>query len=213
MDYLIWILIAYLIGSIPIGYWIGKLKSIDLTKEGSGSTGTTNVLRKVGKVPALITLVFDVLKGFFPVYFVIHLQNSLILVLFVGIACILGHSKSIFLKFKGGKSSATGLGILIAISWKVALITFLIWLIVVLASRYSSLGSIIAIPLVPVWFYLFHMSYVYVLFGIFAAVYIVLIKHRENIQRLLAGTEPKIGENRLNNFLFIIYISKCFFTS
>ena len=194
MNYLIWVLIGYISGSIPVGYWLGILKGIDLTEIGSGSTGATNVLRNLGKVPALITLIFDALKGFLPVYFAMRLQENNLMVLLVATACVFGHSKSIFLKFKGGKSSATGLGILIAFSWQVALIIFSIWTIVVLTSRYSSLGSIIAIPLTPVFLYLFHRPMPYVFFGIFAAIYIILFRHRENIQRLIAGTELKIGK-------------------
>lgn len=191
---LFWILTGYLCGSIPVGYWLGKLKGIDLTKVGSGGTGATNVLRSVGKTAALITLIFDVLKGFIPVFLAIKFQKSELLILLVGVACIIGHSKSIFLKFSGGKSSATGLGILIAISPKVALVTFLIWLVVVITSKYSSLGTIIAVPLTPLWLYLFREPKEYIFFAALAAVYIVLIRHKANIQRLLKGTEPKIGQ-------------------
>jgi glycerol-3-phosphate acyltransferase PlsY len=189
----IWILIGYLSGSIPTGYWLGKLKGIDLTKIGSGGTGATNVLRNLGKGPATITLVFDILKGFFPIFFAIKISGNTFLVLCVALACILGHSKSIFLGFKGGKSSATGLGILAAICPQAAFITFFIWMVIVGVSKYSSLGSIVAIPLTPLWLYLFHKPKIYVVLALFAAVYIVLIRHGENIQRLLKGTEPKIG--------------------
>lgn len=199
MDYIFWIVTGYFSGSIPTGYLIGKLKGIDLTRIGSGSTGATNVLRNVGKIAALITLVIDVLKGFIPVYLVMSYfcrggVTPPLLVVLVGLASILGHSKSVFLKFKGGKSSATGLGILIAISWQVAVISFLIWIVVVFTFRYSSLGSIITCPLVPLWMYLFHMSNVYILFTVVIAVYIVLVRHRDNIKRLIKGTEPKIGQ-------------------
>ena len=191
---LVWITIGYLSGSIPTGYWIGKLKGIDLTQIGSGSTGATNVLRNLGKGAALTTFVVDILKGFLPVYFSMKLQPCAFLTVMVAIFCIVGHSKSIFLKFKGGKSSATGLGLLIALSWKVALIVFFIWIVVVSISRYSSLGSIISIPLAPLWMYLFHRPVPYIVLTVFAAVYIVLIRHRENIKRLIDGTEPKIGQ-------------------
>lgn len=194
MDYVLWTFVAYLSGSIPLGYWLGKLKGIDLTKIGSGSTGATNVLRNVGKVPALITLIFDVLKGFLPVYLAIKFQKSELLVLLVGVACIIGHSKSVFLKFSGGKSSATGLGVLIAINPIVAIITFLIWIVVVFTTKYSSLGSIIAVPLTPVWLYLFQEPIKYVLFATLAAGYIVLFRHKDNIKRLLEGKEPKLGD-------------------
>ena len=189
----IWIIIGYLSGSIPTGYLIGRLKGIDLTKIGSGSTGATNVLRNLGRGAALTTFTVDILKGFLPVYFSIKLQPCTLLVTMVAVFCIIGHSKSIFLGFKGGKSSAVGLGILIALSWKVALITFLIWISIVGISKYSSLGSIISIPLAPVWMYLFHKPIPYIVITVFAAVYIVLIRHKENIQRLIKGIEPKIG--------------------
>lgn len=191
--FLLWIIIGYLSGSIPTGYLIGRLRGVDLTQIGSGSTGATNVLRNLGKGAAFTTFVIDVLKGFLPVYFSMKLQSCTFLTAMVAVFCILGHSKSVFLGFKGGKSSATGLGILIALSWKIALITFLIWITVVGVSKYSSLGSIIAIPLVPLWMYLFHKPVPYILITVFAAVYIVLIRHKQNIQRLIAGTEPKIG--------------------
>ncbi len=190
---LLWIAIGYLSGSIPTGYLIGRLKGIDLTKTGSGSTGATNVLRKLGRGPALATFLIDILKGFLPTYFAMKLQDCTFIVTIVAVFCIIGHSKSVFLGFKGGKSSATGLGLLIALSWEVALITFLIWVIVVVVSKYSSLGSIISVPLAPVLLYLFHKPVLYIILTAFIAVYIVLIRHRENIQRLIVGTEPKIG--------------------
>ena len=192
MEYIFWILISYLSGSIPTGYWLGKLKGIDLTQIGSGSTGATNVLRNLGPPAAILTLFVDVLKGFLPVFFALMLQNNDLVVMFAAVACLIGHSKSIFLKFKGGKSSATGLGILIAISWQAALITFLIWVVVVGISKYSSLGSIISVPLTPLWIFLFHRPMIYVWLCIIAAIYIVLIRHRENIQRLIKRIEPKI---------------------
>ena len=153
------------------------------------------MLRTLGKRAALATFLIDVLKGFLPVYFAMKLQDCTFLVAMVAVFCIIGHSKSVFLGFKGGKSSAIALGIVIALSWQVALILFSIWIIIVYITKYSSLGSILTVPLVPVCFYLFHKPLTYIAFGIFAAVYIVLIRHRENIQRLLNGTEPKIGGN------------------
>lgn len=194
LNLVIWIIIGYISGAIPTGYLIGRLKGIDLTKIGSGSTGATNVLRNLGKGPAIATLLIDAFKGFLPVYCAMKLQPSSLLVVMVALFCIIGHSKSIFLNFKGGKSSATGLGIVFALSWKVAVITFLIWIVVVTVSKYSSMGSIVAVPLAPVWMYLFHMPTPYVVLTICAAIYIVLIRHRDNIKRLIEGTEPKIGQ-------------------
>lgn len=189
-----WVFIGYIFGSIPTGYLLGKAKGIDLTKVGSGGTGATNVLRTLGKIPAIITLIIDILKGFIAVYLALKFTSCHFTAVFVSMACIFGHSKSIFLNFKGGKSSATGLGVMLALSWKTAIICFAIWLIVVFISRISSLGSIVSMPLVPVVLYLNHEHISYVIFGIVVAVYIVLIRHRENIKRLIAGTEPKIGQ-------------------
>ena len=187
------VLAGYLLGSVPVGYWLGKLKGIDLTKEGSGSTGATNVLRRIGKVEALVTFLFDIGKGFFSAYLVMKFNRGELVVLMTSMACIIGHSKSLFLGFKGGKSSATGLGILIAICWQAAVITFLIWLLVVYSTKYSSVGSIVSIPLSPLWLFLFHKPVLYIFFTAIASFYIVLIRHKQNIQRLLNGTEPKIG--------------------
>jgi glycerol-3-phosphate acyltransferase PlsY len=190
-------ILTYFIAAIPSGYWIGLAFGKDLTKIGSGSTGATNVLRIVGKWQALIVLLFDIFKGFFPVYYVKHHLSDIIAYdswLFIALAVmpIIAHSKSIFVKFKGGKSSATGFGILLALNPIVALITIGIWISTVSISKYSSLGSIVAIPLVPFWLYLFGEPIQVISFGIFAFVYIVLIKHRSNIKRLIKGEESRI---------------------
>lgn len=186
--------LTYLIGAIPSGYWMGKAFGIDLTKEGSGSTGATNVMRLVGKWQALIVLIFDIAKGYLPVYYAknhstLLAGNASWLLLLLAIIPILAHSKSIYIGFKGGKSSATGLGVLFALNPLVAFITLSIWGATVFFSGYSSLGSIVCIPLVPVWLYLFGENLPVIGFGVLAFVYIVLIKHRSNIVRLLKGEE------------------------
>lgn len=193
---LMWLAIGYLSGSIPTGYWIGKLKGIDLTKIGSGSTGATNVLRNLGKGPALATFLIDILKGFLPVFLCSKFVNCSFTVMLVGVICLIGHSKSIFLGFKGGKSSATSLGVVLAFGWQPALICFSIWILTVYISKYSSLGSIVSIPLSPLVFYLFHKPVPYIVFCVFAAIYIVGIRHKDNIKRLIEGTEPKIGQKK-----------------
>lgn len=187
-------LLTYFIAAIPSGYWMGKAFGIDLTKEGSGSTGATNVMRLVGKWQAIVVLIFDILKGFIPVYYAknystVFAGNASWLLLLLAITPMLAHSKSIYIGFKGGKSSATGLGVLFALNPYVALISASIWAATVFFSGYSSLGSIVCIPLVPVWLYLFGESLPVISFGIIAFVYIVLIKHRSNIVRLMKGEE------------------------
>lgn len=169
---------------------MGLAHGLDLTNEGSKSTGATNVLRLVGKWQAIVVLLFDIFKGFLPVYLAEnywHLSGLSFLIL--TIVPLIAHSKSIFIKFKGGKSSATGFGVLLAINPLVALITISIWGLTVYLSGYSSLGSIVAIPLVPIWLYYFNENRYSIAFGILAFVYIVLIKHRTNIVRLIQGKE------------------------
>lgn len=193
---IICVVLGYIAGSIPTGYWLGKMKGIDLTKVGSGGTGATNVLRNLGKGPAIATLIIDVLKGLLPVYFSLKYTGCHLVGVLVAASAILGHSKSIFLKFKGGKSSATGLGVFLALSWKPALFCFIIWIIVVVTSRISSLGSIVALPILPIVLIINKEPMSYIVFASIAATYIVFIKHKENIKRLIAGTEPKIGEKK-----------------
>jgi len=187
-------LATYLIAAIPSGYWMGLAFGIDLTKEGSGSTGATNVLRLVGKWQAIVVLLFDIVKGFAPVYYAKEWSEEFItsspwILLALTIVPMIAHSKSIYIGFKGGKSSATGLGVLIALNPWVALITAATWGATVFISGYSSLGSIVCVPLVPVWLWYFGENRAVISFGIIAFIYIVLIKHRSNIQRLLKGEE------------------------
>ncbi len=206
---LIIFLATYLIGAIPTGYWVGLTFGVNVLEEGSKSTGATNVLRLVGKWQAALTVGVDILKGFIPIFI---FKNYIFtdfsfesfadssthawLTLALSLVPILAHSKSIYIAFKGGKSSATGFGVLLALNWIVGLITIAIWISSVKISRISSMGSIVCVPLVPVWLWLFKEELPIILFGIVAFIYIVLIKHKANIQRLLNGTEPRIGENK-----------------
>jgi len=202
---------AYLLGSIPTGYIVVKLlKGIDIREVGSGSTGATNVLRTLGKVPGAFVLLVDCLKGVFSIFlafwfFEFASNNSLIpatvnpelwqpmMVTLAGLASVLGHSKSIFLGFSGGKSVATGLGILLAINWQVGLATFGVFLVVVAISRIVSLSSICSAIAVSIFMVLFHQPLPYILFGVAGGLY-VIIRHKSNIERLLAGTESKLGQ-------------------
>ncbi|WP_298914601.1 glycerol-3-phosphate 1-O-acyltransferase PlsY [uncultured Nostoc sp.] len=206
------VVIAYLLGSFPTGYIaVKQLKGIDIREVGSGSTGATNVLRTLGKGPGALVLVLDSLKGVLAIALVYWLFNfapsqnfipSTVdaqvwqpwLVTIVGLAAILGHSKSIFLGFTGGKSVAISLGILLAMSWQVGLATAGVFAVVVAISRLVSLSSIAGAITVSIFMILLHQPLPYVLFGIAGGLYVIL-RHRTNIERLLAGTEPKIGQN------------------
>ncbi|AFZ60269.1 glycerol-3-phosphate 1-O-acyltransferase PlsY [Anabaena cylindrica FACHB-243] len=205
------VLLAYLLGSFPTGYIAGKLlKGIDIREVGSGSTGATNVLRTLGKVPGAFVLLIDCLKGVLAINFVYTLFNlapsqNLIpstlnveiwqpwLGTLAGLAAILGHSKSVFLGFTGGKSVATGVGILLALSWQVGLSTIGVFAVVVAISKIVSLSSIAGAVAVSILMVIFHQPLPYILLGVAGGLY-VIIRHRSNIERLLAGTEPKIGQ-------------------
>ena len=184
--------LTYFVAAIPSGYWMAQAFGINLTEEGSGSTGATNVLRLVGKWQAGVVLTVDILKGFLPIFYtkdyLLESANPWLLFL-LSMLPILAHSKSIYIGFRGGKSSATGLGVLLALNPAVALFTVAIWSLVVFKSGYSSLGSIVAVPLVPIWLWIFGESLPVIAFGLVAFVYIVLVKHRANIMRLVKGEE------------------------
>ena len=205
------VLLAYLFGSFPTGYLAGKLlKGIDIREVGSGSTGATNVLRTLGKVPGAFVLFIDALKGGLAInlgyaLFNIASNQNLIpstvnievwqpyLVTLAGLAALLGHSKSIFLGFTGGKSVASGVGILLAISWQVGLSTLGVFAVVIAISRIVSLSSIAGAIAVSILMVIFHQPLAYIILGLAGGLY-VIIRHHTNIERLIAGTEPKIGQ-------------------
>lgn len=190
------ILIAYLIGSIPTGYIIVKIfKGEDIRTIGSGSTGATNVKRVMGKKWFFIVMLLDAFKGALPVilakiFATAFISTGLIPVL-CAIAAILGHSKSIFLNFTGGKSVASGVGTIIALNWQVGLIIALIWAVITYISKYVSLGSIIALGISPVLMYVYEEPVAYVGYCALGAIYIIYL-HRENIKRLIRGEENKV---------------------
>jgi glycerol-3-phosphate acyltransferase PlsY len=198
------LLAAYLLGSIPTGYTAGKLlKGVDIREVGSGSTGATNVLRTLGKGPALAVLLIDMLKGVGAIA-LIHsfytFQPSLLpltwehwLVAVAGFAGVLGHSRSIWLNFTGGKSVATSLGVLLAMAWQVGLGTLGVFGIMLAVSRIVSLSSITGAIAVNVLMIVLKQPLPYQIFAGAAGIFVIW-RHRSNIQRLLAGTEPQLGQ-------------------
>jgi acyl phosphate:glycerol-3-phosphate acyltransferase len=195
------LLLAYLLGSFPTGYLAGRLlKGIDIRAQGSGSTGATNVLRTLGKGPGITVFVIDVLKGVAAVKLVAlatylgfpPLQPVLVS---IGLAtmALLGHSKSVWLGWQGGKSVATGLGILLALCWPVALLAFGVFGVSIGVSRIVSISSIAAALSVPVLMAIYQQPWEIVVFTAIGGSYVIWL-HRTNIQRLLAGTEPQIGQ-------------------
>lgn len=191
--FLILIAIAFIIGSVPFGLLIARLKGVDLRKTGSGNIGATNVLRAVGKVPALLTLAGDILKGTIAVALGGYFLDNLLMKGIVGLAAIAGHNFSLFLGFKGGKGVATSIGVLILFAPKAALITLALWLGVALMTRYSSLGAIVSFGLLPLNIYLFDYTKEKLIISVIIAS-LLLFRHSANIKRLLNGSESRIGE-------------------
>ena len=190
------VLLAYLIGSIPTGYLIVKSKAgIDIRTVASGSTGATNVKRVLGKKWFFAVLLLDALKGALPVvlaklFITAGTQYGLAPVL-ASIAVIIGHSKSCFLGFTGGKSVASGVGTILALNLAVGAIIAGVWAIITYTTKYVSVGSIIALLISPVLMFLFKAPIGYVIYCLFGAIYIVYL-HRENVKRLIAGNENKV---------------------
>ena len=191
---------GYLLGSIPSGYLAGRwLAGIDIRHEGSGSTGATNVLRVVGKGPALVVFLVDVLKGSAAVLLAKTLLDPFgVGVVLAGLAALAGHIWPVWLGWKGGKAVATGLGMLLGLTWPVGLACFGIFLAVLSLSRLVSLSSVVAALSLPLlmlgWFadQGLGLRWPYLALALLTTV-LVLWRHRSNIQRLLAGTEPKLG--------------------
>jgi len=184
------ILISYIIGSIPSGYILSKYFSkIDITKEGSGNIGATNVLRSGSKKLALITLLFDAFKGVLPI---LIFYNSTYSIILASLSAFIGHNYPIWLKFKGGKGIATYLGISFAISLKLGFSFIIIWLITALISKTSSTSSLVSILLIPfLSFLIVDNKLISLLFLILT--FISFYRHKENIKRIIKGSEPKIN--------------------
>lgn len=187
-------LTAYLIGSIPTGYLIVKSKTgQDIREVGSGSTGATNVKRVLGKNWFFIVMLLDAFKGALPVILAsqLLLTSSGIYPVVAAIFVIVGHSKPVFLDFKGGKSVASGVGTILALNWQVGLIIAAVWGVVTYLSKYVSLGSIIALGVSPFIMWYLHNPIAYVGYCALGAIYIIYL-HRTNIVRLIKGEENKV---------------------
>ncbi|MBR0873019.1 glycerol-3-phosphate acyltransferase [Bradyrhizobium tropiciagri] len=206
--------VAYLFGSIPTGYLAGRLlRGIDIREHGSRSTGATNVLRTLGKWPALVVLLVDVLKGAAAIVFAGWFYRWLYTlpsitppaavdsqtcaawgVGLAGLAVLLGHGRSVWLNFTGGKSAATGLGVLLAMSWPVGLGAAAVFGAVVATFRIVSLGSMLASLTAIALVCSLEQPLPYRLLVIAGGIY-VIARHRANIARLLAGTEARLGQH------------------
>lgn len=193
---LIFVIISYLLGSLPNGLYVANLKGIDIRNEGSKNTGATNVFRVMGAKFGILVLILDALKGFIPLFIAENFGvtgNSLVL---IGITAVIGHTFSPFLNFKGGKGVATSLGIFLYLAPIPMLITLLMFFVVVGITKYVSLGSVLAsviLPLlilfIPVNEKLGNKVIVFIISALLGSY--IIYKHRANIQRLKNGTENK----------------------
>ena len=190
------LLVSYFLGSFPSGFLYAKnLKGIDLRYVGSGSTGATNVLRNIGKWPALFVFIIDVLKGFIAVKIAYFFLSENIFQVLAGLFAITGHIWPIWLKGRGGKAVATGLGMFFALSWEVGLASFGTFLIVISLTKIVSLSSIAASLLLPIYMliYIGTFNHPFTIISFIVAI-IVIWKHRSNINRILIGKESKISK-------------------
>lgn len=183
---------AYILGSVPNGLWLGKvLWDTDLREHGSHNIGATNAWRTLGKIPGIIVFLLDFLKGFLSVYLASVWVGEPVAMVLAAIFAIIGHSASLFLGFRGGKGVATGLGVISMLMPQVTIIVFLTWLVIVKLTGFVSLGSIIGAALVPLLAWQLDCPTAYIIFGILAAV-LIIVRHKANIGRLMNGTEGKI---------------------
>ena len=200
--------IAYLLGSFPTGYLIGRMAGIDIRQHGSGSTGATNVWRNVGKFAGISVFVIDFAKGAIAVYLMMQanwLQESFglmaantgsnigdanlsLFVIGAGMLALIGHSCPVWLGFKGGKSVATGVGILFMLNWLVAIASFSVWLAIMAIWRTVSISSIAAAAIAPVLMWTLQTNISYSIFVTVGCTFIIWL-HRSNIERIINGTE------------------------
>jgi acyl phosphate:glycerol-3-phosphate acyltransferase len=194
-------LIAYVLGSIPFGFLIVKARGSDIRNEGSGNIGAANVARNAGAVAGILTLLLDAAKGYAAVFLAERwAHGDMRWVMSAALAAVIGHMFPVWLGFKGGKGVATGLGVFLPISPEAVGIAAILWIAIVFFWRYSSLGSIVAAVALPLLVYLLYAPGLapapFVTVGTILISILVLVKHRPNIERLVAGTESRMKFHR-----------------
>lgn len=200
---LLWLIpiLAYFLGSIPFGLLIAKARGVDIRQKGSGNIGAANVARNAGPLAGILTLVLDAGKGFLPVWLAGRIAHgSMLWIMIAAVLAVCGHMFPVWLRFKGGKGVATGLGVFLPICWQAAVAALVLWILIVAFWRYSSLGSIIASASLPVLLYFLyaprHAPPDVVTGGTILIVLMIIVKHRSNIQRLVAGEENRMNFRR-----------------
>ena len=191
--------LGYLFGCFSTGYFIGKLKKVDIRNYGSGNAGTTNALRTLGAKAGIITLLGDMLKAIIPILLVKLLiykndDNMQLLSLYTGLGVVLGHNYPVWLGFKGGKGIAATAGIMVAFNPWIIPIGLPLFAISVALTRYVSVGSLLVAILFPIWIYVCFPGDIHMLIVSLVFMALAFIKHRSNIKRILNGTENKLGQ-------------------
>lgn len=189
------VILAYFIGSIPVGVLLSRMKGTDPRNVGSGNIGATNVMRAAGKVTGILTLGGDILKGLIPVVVCAQTGEPELIVAASGLAVFVGHLFPIFLRFRGGKGVATALGVCLGLEPCAVAIDVVVFIAVVLKWPYVSLGSLVAATAMPLLLYILHAGGLYICLVTIMAI-LIFIRHKENIRRILAGTESTIHAPR-----------------
>jgi len=185
------VIIGYLIGSIPFGLIAGKLRGIDIRKVGSGNIGATNIYRTFGIATALTVFALDLLKGTAAVLISNMIFPSPLIAVISGLAAVIGHMYPVFIGFKGGKGSATGLGILLGIAPDIFVIAIVYVALAIAVTRYVSVTSITSVILLAMLMFALHKPVEYSIATVIVAI-LIIYRHIPNIKRLLSGSEPKI---------------------
>jgi acyl phosphate:glycerol-3-phosphate acyltransferase len=188
------VIAAYLVGAIPMGYVVARLRGgVDIRRAGSGNIGATNVLRTLGKGPAIATLVGDIAKGFAAVSIARAADAAPVWAAAGAVLAIVGNCWPVFLKFRGGKGVATGFGAFLALAPWATAPAALVWILVVATLRYVSLGSVMACVCLPLGVAVLGYPRPYTAAAVAAAITIIY-RHRENLGRLLSGSEARLGQ-------------------
>ncbi len=198
---------AYFCGALPFGYWAGRMKGIDIRKHGSGNIGATNVLRVLGKGVGIPVFLLDILKGAIPVMLAEWVMEkyygpspATYTAILCAVAAVLGHTYTFWLGFKGGKGVATSAGVLVGLSPWALVIALAAWIITLVVTRYVSLASIVAAIVLPIAMAVMmtvqgRWNTAMFIFGLLAG-FLVVIRHRSNIQRIIRGTESRMGAKK-----------------
>ena len=205
MSTIILIIVAYILGSVPNALWIGKVfKGIDIREHGSKNTGSTNAARVLGAKLGILTLILDISKGAIPVALSLFMKADLLEnitgisnldFIMIGIFAIVGHSFSIFMKFKGGKAVATTVGVFTVLVPKGLLLAAVVFFVIFALTRYVSVSSITAAISLPIFIFFLYGDIPYTVFGGIITI-LIIVKHKSNIQRLLNGTESRFTINK-----------------